>query len=549
MDVHVSGPAAKVQDQVRTSSDQPKKPEENGSDEKSKFLEALRNPKYLARVKRLTPRELDGKKINFEVFTSELPLTLQDIMGEVQKSNGGGKFRAAVMDPELNTTVAAYVFEVDGDPIIPQVEMTPEEKLMFMQGTEPKDAATLTEEGLERQARLTAKQIEYENLAHQLKEARESRTGGNLKASNGSDTKIDDLERRIIDAKHAADVERIQREADKKIDEFGKKFDQLLQRQQAPQGPSEITLVLAQMQKSQEASDRRFDAMQAQAKDDKMNILLDEMKALRNRPAKENGSMLEMADAMLKMKKLFGWGDDEDEDGDDPDDDRPWYERALEKLGDKIVPKLLEKFDAMEGGGQKVTREDFMREMDALARKAEDEAVARAKGRIAATLPPSPLHVLPPPGPVTTLPPPAPAQALPPPPAPAPTASAPAAPRVPTIQEEILIRVGGVLEIISREIELQPNEYHWVYEGAWQTLSRPILEKVCQAADPAVMIDAFTVEGINMETLAALKARISGTPGIMAWLATGLGELKEWWAQKLVDPKFDPYAEEEGEED
>jgi hypothetical protein len=32
------------------------------------------------------------------------------------------------------------------------------------------------------------------------------------------------------------------------------------------------------------------------------------------------------------------------------------------------------------------------------------------------------------------------------------------------------------------------------------------------------------------------------------WVGIGLAELKEWWAAKLQDAKFDPYADEDGEE-
>lgn len=556
MDVRVTGPAAKVQEQVRTSQDKPEpKPDGNGVDEKAKFLEALRNPKYLAKVKRLTPREFNGRKINFEVFSSELPLSLQDIMEEVGKVNGGGKFRAAVTDPESNTTVAAYVFELDGNPIVLETELTPEEKAMFGEGVEEKTAATLTEEGLERQARLTAKQIEYENLQHQLKEARESRTAGNLKPTGADDARIDALERRLIEAKHAADLERVQREADKKVDELKERLDKLALGGQAAGGASETTLLLQQMQKNQEASDKRFEAMQKQLQDDKMAALMQKVDDLGKRSGEKPGGVLEMVETMAELRKFFK-GDDRDS-GEDEDDDRPWYEKAIDRLGDKFLPKLLDKFDDMEGSGKKVSREDFMREVEALAKQAEDEAVARAKARIGGLQPAAPIALPPPGGPVASLPPPPPpappppaaVQSLPPPAPPQPPAPEPAAPRVPTVQEEILIRVGGVLEMISREVELQPNEYHWSYEGAWQSLPRPILAKVCAAADPVLMIDAFSMDGVNPETLAALRAKVAGDAGVSAWLKVGLDELKEWWQKKTADPRFDPFEDEDEEDE
>lgn len=118
-----------------------------------------------------------------------------------------------------------------------------------------------------------------------------------------------------------------------------------------------------------------------------------------------------------------------------------------------------------------------------------------------------------------------------------------------TIEQEIVLRVGGVLEMIDREIELRPNQYTWNYEGCFLLLPEAILEKVCAAPDPLTMLDAFAIEHISPEGIAGVKAKLSANPRMMAWLKTGHDELKAWWTQKLTDPKFDPFADEEGEED
>jgi len=119
-----------------------------------------------------------------------------------------------------------------------------------------------------------------------------------------------------------------------------------------------------------------------------------------------------------------------------------------------------------------------------------------------------------------------------------------------TVEQEILIRVSGVLEMLSREIELRPNEYLWNYEGAYNALPEAILEKVCAAPDPVAMIDAFAIAGIDPDGLAALKTKISGNPRILAWVKVGHDDLKTWHQEKLKDPSFDPFADEEegGEE-
>ncbi len=151
---------------------------------------------------------------------------------------------------------------------------------------------------------------------------------------------------------------------------------------------------------------------------------------------------------------------------------------------------------------------------------------------------------------------------LPPPPPPAVDAAgaalpevqppAPAQPGLPTIEQEITLRVGGVLQMLDRESQLRPNEYMWNYEGCWKALPEFVLEKVCSAVDVPTMIDAFTVDGLDAGALAALKEKVTANPRASAWLLTGLTELREWWAGKLADPKFDPFAddgEDEGEGD
>lgn len=523
--------------------------EESQADpEKESFIKNLRNAKYAIRVKRVTPREFKGQKTNVEVWSAELPLTYQEIREEVTKTYGGGKYRVAIIDAEKGTTISADTFEVDGNPLVEETELTQEEQdEIFLQGR-PKSAAELSEEGLERTARLTAKQIEVTQLQRQLSE---------LKGDNGrgrDDTRIETLERRLIEAKHQAELEA----RDRKHAEEMRELKALIAQNARPaksEGQSELALMLQQMRDAQASSDKRFEALQKQMQDDKLNAILQKVESM-NKPVK-SGSLLEDAEAMLKLKKLFGWGGDDDgDDDDDADDDRPWWEKALEKLGDKILPKLMAKFDGLEGEGKTVTREQFLAEIASATKEIEDQAVANAQAKIAAASRPA----LPAPPPATrppAPPPAAPVSELPPPPpvstpaasAPPPAPPAPAAP-VMTVAQEIAIRVSGVLEMLSREIELRPNEYLWNYEGAWQSLPESVLEKVCAAPDAPGIVDALTAEGMDTAKLSALKEQIAGNPRILAWVTKGLNELKGWWAEKQKDPDFDPYDEdgEEGEE-
>lgn len=561
IDVRMRGTADQVKRQlgVATEEKPEKKPEGNGhDDEKKKFVEALRNPKYIIRVKRMTPREFNGQKTNIEVWQAELPLDYQEIQAEVSKGFGGEKYRVAVVDPQSNSTIAADTFTIDGDPIVPESDMTQEEQdRIFMQG-KPKSAADISEEGLERRARVSAKMLEVEALEAQLEEARSRRAGGGKPAPQDN-TRVDELDRKLTEAKHQAELEN----RDRKHAEEMRELKTLIAQSAAPKKPENdmMMVMLEQMREDRKASQAQFTALLTQMKDDKLNAVLDEVKSIRNKPQQNN--MLEMADTMLKLNKMIsGVRDDDDEDeGDDKDDDRPWWERAIDKLGgkfgDKFLDKLLEKFSGMEGKGEQVTREQFIKDLQDEAQRVADAAVEQARRQ---QFPPTaPTHALPapppPPRPAVTVPTPQ-VTTLPPPPPPAvtttPTVPTPApAPETPsklTLEQEIVLRVGGVLEILEREIELRPHEYHWNYEGAFCALPASILDQVCAAPDPVTMMDAFAIPHISPEKLAEMKAKISGNPKILVWVKAGHDELKIWHEEKQKDPSFDPFADEDEEE-
>jgi hypothetical protein len=562
IEVKMRGSADDVKKQLGVATETKQEPEKkNGSghgDEKDKFVEALRGSKYIIRVKRMTPREFNGIRTNVEVWNAELPLGYQEIQDEVTKEFGGGKYRVAVIDPNSNSTIAADTFVVDGDPLVPESDLTQEEQdRIFMQG-KPKSLTDITEESLDRRVRLSAKLLEVEGLEAQLEEARSRRSNGG-KPTPQDNTRIDDLERRLIEAKHQAELEA----RDRKHAEDMRELKAMLAQNAAPKKPENdmMMVMLEQMREDRKASQAQFTALLTQMKDDKLNAVLDEVKSIRNKPQQNN--MLEMAETMLKLNKMISGvrDDDDDDDEDDKNDDRPWWERAIDKLGgkfgDKFLDKLMEKFSGMEGKGEEVTREEFMKNLQDEAQRVADEAVARARRQNLpqaapnpSTLPapppsPRPAVTVPPPQ-VTTLPPP------PPPPPPAETGLPAQAPPVETppkltVEQEIVLRVGGVLEILEREIELRPHEYHWNYEGALLSLPASILEKVCEAPDPIAMIDAFSIPHISPEKLSEMKEKISGNPKILAWVKVGHDELKNWNIEKQKDPSFDPFAEEDEE--
>lgn len=563
IEVKMRGSADDVKKQLGVATEAKPEPEKkNGNghdDEKGKFVEALRGSKYIIRVKRMTPREFNGIRTNVEVWNAELPLGYQEIQDEITKEFGGGKYRVAVIDPNSNSTIAADTFLVDGDPLVPESDLTQEEQdRIFMQG-KPKSAADLTEEGLERRARVSAKMLEVEALEGQLEEARKRREAGG-KAPVQDNSRIDELDRRLAEAKHQAELEARDRKHAEEMRELKALIAQQTQKPKQDESNSAMMMLLEQMREDRKQSQQQFTAILTQMKDDKLNAVLEEVKSIRNKPQQNN--MLEMAETMLKLNKMISGvrDDDEDDDEDDANDDRPWWERAIDKLGgkfgDKFLDKLMEKFNGMEGKGESVTREQFIKDLQDEAQRVADEAVAKASRQtlpapavnpaLPAPPPPPRPAVVTPSGPVSTLPPPPPPvvqQQTVPTPIPVPTTP----PKL-TVEQEIVLRVGGVLEILEREIELRPHEYHWNYEGAFCALPESVLEAVCAAADPVAMMDAFAIPHISPEKLAEMKAKLAGNPKILAWVKAGHDELKLWHAEKQKDPSFDPFADEDEDE-
>ena len=522
-------------------------PAEGG--EKKKFLQALKNPRYTFRVKRIYPEDVGGIVTNVEVWSSELPLSYQEITERVAKKYRGGKYRVAIFTQD-NELVAADTFLVEGEPFVQEIESEADEERarIFMNGQE-KSASQLSEEGLERTARLTAKQIEVTQLQRQL----ESIKGDGSKSSAG-DARIQEIERRLAESKHQAELEARDRKHAEEMKELRAMIAQASQPKKA-EGDSMMMMLLEQMREDRKLAQSQFSALLTQMKDEKLNAVLDEVKSIRNKPATQATSLLDQADAILKLKKVFGWGGDEDDedDEDDADDKRPWWERALDKLGGKFGDKLLAKFTDMEDKGQTVDRETFMKEMSGYADQVAAEAAARqrqvlpapAKTAAVPAPPAAPVQQLPPPPPAGE----APAAQLPPPP---PPAQAPQVQAPLTIEQEITIRVGTVLDMLDREATFRANEYHWNYEGCWMTLPDDILEKVCAAADGAGVVDALTTAMLAPEKIAELKAKLTTNPKTAAWFVVGLNELKLWYAEKQKDPAFDPFAddgEEEGGEE
>lgn len=578
LQVRMTGTADQVKKQLGVATDAvPSKPEPVIEDAE-KFYTLLKNPRYIVKVKRLKPKQWKGVKTSVDVWTSELPLQWEEIKNEVAENYKGGIYKASVIDPEKGM-IDAMNFEIDGDPFVEQVEMTPEEKAMFT--PQEKDPTDETIEKLEKRGKFNQKLLEVEQIEAALQDARDRRDGKGKKSTNEDDARIVELDRRLTIAQHQAELESRDR---KHADEM-RELKALIAANSKPAqaaGQSETALLLGQMQKMQESSDKRFGDMMKQMQDDRMNQLVQKIDNLEKRPSKESGGFLDFAESAIKMKKLFGWGaggGDDDDEEDDPDDKRPWWEKALDKLGDKLTPRVIDKIfdrlDGLEKGGKEVNKEDFTKSLEIEMKKAEDEAVRIATERAIKALPHN--KETPPPPPkkeavptvnvmerkvVDPAAPPTP-EATPEQPAEkkpdlhlvtdtiAPTAEVPGQvkPQM-SVAQETCLRVCNVILVLERELETRPRRFDWNYEGVWKMLPETVLEKVCLSKAPAEVFEAFKVEGINIADLDKMKEKVLATPRAVAWMSIGIRELNRWWTELEKNPEFDPADEgDEGEEE
>lgn len=509
----------------------------------AEFIESLADARYLAIVERDDPVVFEGVPCEVEVKRFKLPRTYQDIVDYVTKNHGGKHYRITVINPRNGDVISASTFDVPGDPILPEpVVSDPGAQEMFDQARFQEETDPLA--ALEHQTLLTQRELNLERIRQQLAELRNTKQAG--RGDPQMDRKIQDLERKQIDLEWEAKI----RERDAKI--------QALEAQSAKpaNGQSDLALLLAQMREDRKSADERFNQLLNQMRQDKMDTVLQEVKALRNRPEasnlKDNIAMLKDVAGMLGVD-LAGSKDDDDE-------PKEWYEILIEKG----IPMLQDLIDDNKKKGKVTTKEELSAEFNKIADRAAAEAVERVKAQ-AKPLPP-------PPPAVATIP-----QAAPVPiaqatagtnPVAAPTANQPVSPppsalpvidtatsnptpptpqRIPTIEEEKSIRAAQVMSVLGREVELRPKDYMWNY-AAWKTLPEDLLEQFCAAPDVVMMLGVFDpLPGFNVEALGQVKEKIKGSERIFAWMTRGLKELKEWWAKSLEDPGFDPDDEDEDE--
>jgi len=525
MTVNIKGPAPDVMKRLGGNQQvaQPVERDDEIPADRRKFLAALSDPKNIVTIKRTAPRQLDdGTKVNTEIFRESCPMTYQDIIDELRSNHGGRKYRVGIVD-QSGEIVAADRIEIDADPILPDNSADEETMRHMMEhGDTVGDPADITARQLDNEALILAKTTAAERNKQLLEEIRGTKKP-DAKPTDGND-RFASLEIRIIESEYKAKLAALEAKVESQHSNSGGGSNQLL------------TMLLEQSKKS----DERFERMMQQMQNNAMNDIKARIEALANKPAEKNNTMLEMADTMLKMKDLFGWGGDDDDGSDDDDPNKPWYER----LADKFMPDLIDLIKERADKGNPMSKEEMVAQFNAAADRASAESVQRIQHQQPPALPAPPQVKQP-----TAVQVPAPQVQLPPPPTvsketlvltpPPPAAPAPEQ-DVPSIEDEIAMRVAQVLMIFEREMILRPRQWQWT-SAFWATLPEDTLEKACAATNPVTLIGAFAGI-IKPEKLAELTTKAEPAK-IAAWIQRGLNELSAWAEEFAKDATFDPLAD------
>jgi hypothetical protein len=520
MEVKMTGTPDKIREQMgiveEGNGNRPRGASEIGTPDD--FTKAIQNPKYQVVVKRITPRVWEDRRANVEVFRESCPLDMDTIQEEVFSHHGGRRFRVAVVDLENNTTVAARIIDNDADPIFPDAGKFDEAAALLMREAEP-SAQQKTLDTIRHEVEQTQAQLELERLTQQLDELKDRRKTGAAKPNGELETRIAEMEKRIVEVKHQNEVAALR----ERLTDMEKRLTN--PPSTPPPADNGLKELLKVMQDHIAASEKKFDRLMDQMRDDKLASIERAIEGLKNRPQQEGNSLRESIQTVKDIAEMLGLNlpGSGDEDDKEP---KEWYEILL----DKYVPKIFDLIEDRKKEGKTVTKEELVSELNAAADKAAADAVARARAKLVA--PPAPTG----------------GTALPPPPPTSGTVPTPVERKIPSVEDEVKLRAASVMAVVERESTLRPRDYQWNYL-AWRSLPEDILARLCAAPDPAGLLTVF--DGlVNPEALAAMKSRVAADPKLSAWIGRGIVELRDWWKKAETDPDFDPADEDEdGEED
>lgn len=425
-------------------------PAEDQDDSRGDVREALKNPNYIVRARRIRPRRFADCDANVDVYEEICPIDLASVEEEI-KLHGGRRYVIKVIDPESNRAVASCFYEVQGDPVLAAPQGASgaggpsgsSDDDGNGSGAVPPTTEERLAQSLEEQNLITAQEIALEQNKARLEDIRNRHKSGDPE----SDRKIREMERRFAMQEQALQIAKIQADNDKKLAEMERRFAEkaaqptydpmatfapILQQvlaKPAPDPTAAIAPLLQIFMKKMDQDSQQFQMLMSQMRDDKLSGLQKSLEDLKRSPAKQNTeSMSDVFENILRLRQISAKLSDPDaEDDDDPvdiEESSPWFALAKE-----YAPKFFQMIEAMAGNksGPQLTREEVERKFAEAANVAAAQTIQQL--RTAPGLPaPAPVNpVAPQPlaaQPIRALPAPAPVAAAPP-PAPVPPRQAP----------------------------------------------------------------------------------------------------------------------------
>ena len=556
------GPAASAQKPVEA------KESESKESLRTAVVNALRDPKNRYEVKRQTPKRFGPLDISRVVLRDDCPITFSDLEEEIFQSHGGKRYRISVHDRDTGTTVAADTVERDLTPIL---EESSEEDTRSEDLIQPTPEMQSLQQINDQINNVTA-MARLEGAKKQLAEIRGD--SDSKSKPQQEDPRVSALEKTIERLEYESREEKREARHQKELAELRAQIAA-----GAPKtGQSDIQILVAQMAEDRKQSQSQFNALLNKIQDDKMAALQQSIDRIGSKGA--SSGVKEMVDTFtmmagalgIKLPNLRGHDDDDDE-------PMEWWEKLADKAPE-MIDKISAIFTKAKGEGRSVSRDEVL----ALAKQAEDDAVKAGIARIKSQAPAAPpaLQAPAPPqvNPLTAPPPPSAmlptaikgevkVPVLPPPP---PQAGAeggtgavspltllpplapeggetPKAAEMSQVDQQVLVRVTGVLDIFMAEVDLRPKMPEWTAE-AWQTLPEDILEKVCACETGDAFCDVIaTIPHLQAAPLKILRDKVNSTPRTQGFVKRCLDEMRGWWAKSLADPSFDPCADEEEEEE
>ncbi len=127
---------------------------------KAEFVDAIADPLNSVRIKCVYPDSFGEFDLRGQTIKMHTPTSHEKITERITSSFGGGEYKAYVYpDGDDDTILAANLFSIEGDPVVPSIESN-QEPLIDL----PTPESILSDASAQAQAELEKKKVEFEKL-------------------------------------------------------------------------------------------------------------------------------------------------------------------------------------------------------------------------------------------------------------------------------------------------------------------------------------------------------------------------------------------------